>query len=218
MNSQLEQTIQFADNPEPRCPCVLLVDTSTSMGGAPISELNEGLQKLKMSLEQDPLASKRVEIAVVSFNSRVVVEQSFVTSDTFSPPTLTATGSTSMGAGVVTALDLVETRKSEYRTNGVSYFRPWIFLITDGEPTDDTSLAATRVRDAEARHLAAFFAVGVREANLSKLALISVRPPLKLDGLNFSELFIWLSRSLQNIAVSRPGEQVALPPVGWSVV
>lgn len=34
---------EFAENPEQRCPCLLLLDTSGSMGGRPIAELNEGL-------------------------------------------------------------------------------------------------------------------------------------------------------------------------------
>ena len=71
------------------------------MNGAPISELNQGLQLLKQSLDRDPLASKRVEVAVVSFNSKVTVEQSFVTPDAFSPRTLLAGGTTAMGAGRV---------------------------------------------------------------------------------------------------------------------
>ena len=43
--------IEFADNPQPRCPCVLVLDTSGSMGGAPIAELNRGLDTLRASLE-----------------------------------------------------------------------------------------------------------------------------------------------------------------------
>jgi hypothetical protein len=41
---------EFADNPEPRCPCLLLLDTSGSMQGAPISELNRGLVAFKDEL------------------------------------------------------------------------------------------------------------------------------------------------------------------------
>ena len=53
----------FADNPEPRCPCLLLLDTSGSMKGAPIEELNAGIQVFKDELSADPMASKRVEVA-----------------------------------------------------------------------------------------------------------------------------------------------------------
>jgi hypothetical protein len=51
----------FADNPEPRCPCLLLLDTSGSMRGKPIDELNAGIRIFKDELSADPMASKRVE-------------------------------------------------------------------------------------------------------------------------------------------------------------
>jgi hypothetical protein len=35
---------EFALNADPRCACVLLLDTSGSMDGAPIKALNEGLK------------------------------------------------------------------------------------------------------------------------------------------------------------------------------
>ena len=59
--------VEFAENPEPRVPCVLIVDTSTSMQGPRIDELNKGLQAYKQELLADPLASKRVEVAIVTF-------------------------------------------------------------------------------------------------------------------------------------------------------
>jgi len=88
-NSQLEAAIEFADNPEPRCPCVLLLDTSGSMQGAPIEALSQGLKVFKEDLCKDGLASRRVELAVVTFDSDVKVVQDFVTADQFQPPTLT---------------------------------------------------------------------------------------------------------------------------------
>ena len=36
--------VEFAENPEPRCPCLLLLDTSASMGGDKLVELNDALQ------------------------------------------------------------------------------------------------------------------------------------------------------------------------------
>ena len=52
---------EFLLNPEQRCPCVLLLDTSGSMHGDPIAELNEGLRAFKEDLISDSLAVKRVE-------------------------------------------------------------------------------------------------------------------------------------------------------------
>lgn len=113
-------TDDFASNPEPRCPCVLLLDVSGSMGGQPISELNAGLITFKDELAADALAMKRVEVAMVTFGP-TKVEMPFTGASTFYPPTLTAQGDTPMGSAIMQALDLVRERKKEYRANGIAY-------------------------------------------------------------------------------------------------
>ena len=109
------EEIEFAENPEPRCPCVLLLDTSSSMSGSAINALNQGLQTFKDSLTQDDLASRRVEIAIVTFDSKVNVVQDFVTADQYEPTSLSAGGATAMGTAIVTGLDMVQNRKTQYR-------------------------------------------------------------------------------------------------------
>ena len=64
---------EFAENPEPRCPCLLLLDTSASMNGEPIAELNEGLVTFKDELMADAMAAKRVEVAIVTFGGGSIV-------------------------------------------------------------------------------------------------------------------------------------------------
>ncbi len=220
--SALEEAVEFAENPEPRCPCVLLLDTSGSMNGPAIDALNKGLQSFKDDLIKDSLASRRVEVAVVAFNSEVTVVQDFVTADQFNPPTLTASGMTHMGAAINQSLDMLAARKTQYRSSGVAYYRPWVFLITDGAPQGEldqvVDQAAQRVREEEAAKRVAFFAVGVENADINRLSQISVRAPVKLVGLNFVEMFVWLSASMQRVSQSQVDEQVALPPPGWGAV
>ena len=220
---RLDEAVEFAENPEPRCPCVLLLDTSGSMNGAPINALSEGGRSFKDELAKDTLASKRVEVAVVTFDSDVRVVQDFVTADRFDPPVLTAQGYTHMGAAIHQALDMIQARKEQYRTNGIVYYRPWVFMITDGEPQgepdDVVDLAAQRIKDDEASKHVAFFAVGVPpKANMTRLGEIVVRTPVSLKGLNFVDMFVWLSRSMQAVSHSKVDDQVALPPAGWSTV
>jgi uncharacterized protein YegL len=225
--------VEFADNPEPRCPVVLLLDTSGSMQGARIAELNSGLRAFSAALKADPVASLRVEVALVSFGGKARIldvrpggsgqeaddaDRAFVTLDAFEPPELIAVGETPMGQAVRLGLDLVRSRKALYKQHAIDYFRPWIFLITDGFPTDrGWESAALDVRAEEDRKGLSFYAVGVAGADSSKLARFSSkREPLRLKGLAFADLFEWLSKSLSAVSQSRPGEQAPLPPVGWA--
>jgi uncharacterized protein YegL len=215
--------VEFAENPEPRVPCVLLLDTSASMHGARIAALNDGLATYRDELIQDPLASKRVEVAIVGFGGNVRQITEFVTATNFDPPQLVPGGATPMGEAINIGIDLAERRKATYRSNGIAYYRPWLFLITDGEPTDEWQSAIPRIRAGEDSKSFCFFAVAVQGANMSVLEKMCVRKPLWLQGLKFRELFSWLSNSQQAVSRSSPGEEVPLSdptvgPKGWAAV
>ncbi|OPH52178.1 hypothetical protein BC351_33130 [Paenibacillus ferrarius] len=218
---QIPFAAEFAENPESRCPVVLLLDTSYSMNGDPIRELNEGLKIFKDELMADSMAVKRVEVAVVSFGPVQVVSD-FQTPDMYYPTELAPSGDTPMGKAIEQAIDMVHTRKSIYKQNGVSYYRPWIFLITDGGPTDNWRGAASLVKEGENNKSFMFFAVGVDGADMDTLGKISTREPIKLKGLRFRDLFSWLSASLSSVSHSTPGDAVPLEnpvtPEGWGAV
>jgi uncharacterized protein YegL len=215
---------EFAENPEPRCASVLLLDVSGSMAGAPLQELQDGLAVYKDELFADTLARKRVEVAIVTFGGTVQVAQQFVTPDNFTPPTLVATGETPMASAIVTGLDLLQSRKNEYKAGGIGYYRPWVFLITDGAPTDENTPqwpeAIRRIQEGEDKKNFVFFAVGVEGANFERLQELSKRAePLKLKGLRFRDLFKWLSTSQQTVSRSKVDEAVTLPnPQGWAAI
>lgn len=212
---------EFAENPEPRALCVLVLDTSGSMSGPPIAELNAGLQRFKSDLERSPLAAKRVEPVVVTFGGGVRVESPPATVEHFTPPSLRASGNTPLGAALNTALELVAQRKEEYRAAGVSYYRPWVFVFSDGEPNDAWQEAADRLAAEEERKGLVVFAVGVGGANFDVLRNVARKnAPVRLKDVgHFAEMFRWLSNSLQQVSSSRVGEQLRLePPKGWGVI
>ncbi|MDR2031461.1 MAG: VWA domain-containing protein [Azoarcus sp.] len=214
--------VGFADSREQRCACVLLLDTSGSMSGEPITELNAGLSTFAEDIKKDDMARKRVDVAVVTFGGYVTVARDFVLARNFDPPVLDTDGDTPMAGAVQKAVEMLHARKQQYKDNGLEYYRPWIFLITDGAPTDGQAAweqAIQTVREGEKQSHFSFFAVGVEGADMKTLAqLSSVRPPLKLRGLAFKELFLWLSKSLEGIAQSRLDDEVPLVQTAWATV
>ena len=211
----------FVNNPAQRCPCLLLLDVSASMSGRPIEELNAGLIVLKDELSADPLASKRVQIGVVVFGPIETVTE-FIDAGQWDAPVLTTKGNTPMGAAIERGLQMLKSQKSIYRSNGIPHYRPWIFLITDGGPTDSWQNAARLVHEGEANKKFKFFAVGVEGANFDILKQISVDEPIALRGLRFRDLFAWLSSSLSAVSQSNPGDEVKLEnpiaPKGWGTI
>jgi uncharacterized protein YegL len=220
---KINSTAQFSEaeiglegTPDPRCLFPILVDTSGSMTGKPIAEVNAGLQLLKTNLIADSLAASRVELALLSFSDSVTVDVDFCSPDNFNPPTLAASGGTNLGAAVIKCLDILNARTAELRTAGASFYRPWFLLLTDAKSGDDIAEAARLVKEAESKRRLSFFPVGVLGADMEELSKLSLRPPRQLEGMNFIEMFDWFSVNLASVAVSTPGEQVPLTDPTWA--
>ena len=207
-------SIEFAENPETRCPCVLLLDTSGSMDGEKITALNLGLRTFQKALQRDELAAQRVEVGIVTFGP-VHVAQEFMSAQQSSAD-ITSTTCHPNGAGLKCST-MIEERKKSYQENGEPH--DWVFLITDGEPTDDIVRAAHLIQNGEESKAFMFFAVGVDGARMEVLRDLSVRQPLKLRDLRFDQLFQWLSSSLSATSKSHSGiVPLSNPatPNGWA--
>jgi uncharacterized protein YegL len=186
-----------------------------SGGTTRIDLLNEGVRAYQAELLGDSLAAQRVEVSVITFGAKVETVVPFISALEFIAPTLTANGETPMGAAILQAIDAVTERKRAFKQSGLHYFRPWIFLITDGQPTDPWQTAAAKVREGVNNKSFVFFVVGVEGANFDILRQISPRTPARLKGYSFREMFIWLSQSMRTVSHSNPGieeDQLTFPP------
>lgn len=210
-----------------RTPCVLLLDTSWSMEGEKIRRLNAGLRAFRDDILANPMAAQSVELCVISFGP-VTVQNDFALLREMPPLQLKADGVTPLKEALELAMLKVTERKQTYQQHGISYYRPWIFLLTDGEPTDAKGVFSTSYRQLlQPLELAAqerkfiLFSVGVGVSELGREVLTELSRPfggrcLDLDNLKFEEMFLWLSGSLSRVSQSTPGEQVQLvdPRVG----
>lgn len=208
---------ELIENPTPRVPICLVLDVSGSMDGAPIKELERGVEMFFDAIKEDDIARYSAEISIITFGGVARTALDFYSIERQEVPSFYANGGTPMGEAVNLALDMLEHRKSEYKNAGVDYYQPWLVLMTDGEPTDSITSASARVKEMVSAKKLAIFPIAIGEANMDTLQLLSPgRPPLKLSGLNFKEFFLWLSRSVSRVSQSTPGESVALDVQGIS--
>ncbi|MBQ4399759.1 MAG: VWA domain-containing protein [Alphaproteobacteria bacterium] len=199
--------VEFADNANERTPCVLVLDCSGSMRGEPIKQLNAGLIALEKELKEDIDASSRVQLLIVkaSGTDDVTIESDWTDAMNFTAPVMEAGGLTPLGKAMEVALQKIEKQKCLYDSCGITSKRPWIFLISDGEPTDyGWEEAAETCRYAQKNKKVVIHAIGTQGANLDKLAKFSLLPPKRLTGLKFTEFFLWLSRSVSCISKAAP--------------
>ena len=180
----------LVNNPRPRVPIVLCLDTSGSMGRTVggqrtgetvisdgrkwnvvtggtscISEMQTGIEQFYKAIREDETARYAAEIAIVTFDDKAVCVEDFANIDRQGEvPRLRAQGDTAIGEGVNLALDLLEKRKAEYREKGVDYFQPWLVLMTDGAPNgrqDELLRAIDRTRDYVNTDRLTVFPVGI---------------------------------------------------------
>ena len=206
----------LATNPTPRVPICILLDTSSSMEGAPIDELNEGVKLFIEALKMDEIACYSADISIITFGGDVDKIIDFGPIDELIVPTLQASGYTPMGEAAEEGLKNLEKRKSEYKNEMVEYFQPWMVLMTDGQPTDEYESSARKISSLIQDKKMTIFPIGIgSSANMDVLNEFSpLRAPLKLQGLNFKGFFEWLSQSVTIVSQSIPGDKIKLDTDG----
>lgn len=220
------------ENPTPRVPVCLVLDCSPSMGGGyygseiqqanqrPIDALNEGVRCFFAAVKEDEIAKYSAEIAVVSFSGKAEIVSDFQSIENVNIPTLELEmkhGGTSIGSAVKLAVELLDKRKNEYKEAGVDYYQPWLVLMTDGQPTDNTHEAVSKtIQELINTKKLTVFPIAIGDGvDIDVLSMLSPkRAPLKLKGLKFNEFFEWLSQSVSTTSQSMPGEDIPLDKEG----
>ena len=219
--SDLIPDLVLQDNTSQRLPCVVVLDGSTSMSGDAITNLNAGLKVLEKELKSDDIASMRVQLLIIRIggfsDAEIIVD--WTDAIDFEAPNIEANGTTPLGKGVDLALSEIEKQKLKYRENQIPYNRPWLFVITDGSPTDNGwEKSAQKACEAEKKDKVVIFTIGTDEANFENLNRFSSRGALMLKNLDFKELFIWLSQSVSVGSQTELNSSAQLPAASWGVL
>ena len=231
---------ESAENFEQKCLCVLVLDVSGSMreivdesnmhftgetvymdgkkynlvtgGIMKIDLLNQGLQDFYNEIVSDETTSQRLELSIITFNDNVQVVQEPALPENVIIPELHGDGDTALADAVNEAIDKVEARKNWYKETGQPYYRPWIILMTDGEPNagQDISSLARRIKSDTAAKKYAFLPIGVEGADMSVLQQIEGEgmKATKLKGMRFGQFFRWLSASMSTITKAENGQTI----------
>ncbi len=218
-NSNLELSLHDfnADNPTPRIPVVICLDTSATMEGEPINDLNEALKSFYDAIYANEDSRYSAEICIITFGDKVKVESSFKLVTGPKNVNLIANGKTLMDGAIHKALDLLEERKTIYKKSGIPYYRPWLVIMTDGkisiEQQEHIQFAVNRCNKLETDRKITMFPIGIgKEANYKLLNKFSTKQrAFKITHSKFEIFFEWLSQGISVISSSQTGESINIP-------
>ena len=206
--------IDFEDAPkiinsnEPHMALLFLLDTSGSMYGKPIEELNEGINRFKKQVCEDAKTKAILDVAIIEFNSTWRVLQDFVPVEYMEEVHLEANGSTYLKEPLNKAIEMVDERSRFYRRSGSEPYKPWIVLISDGKPFDEPEELVSTIEAMVSKEKLAFWSLAVNDADLELLHKLSGKRVLKLEEYDFKGFFDWVNKSMRAVSTSSPGEKV----------
>ncbi len=204
-----------------RLPVYLLLDCSGSMAGAPIEAVRRGVELFVQEVRADPFAGQTVHVGVVTFDSDArMVTNGLVPIDQFEPPALSASGSTALGKALRVLQQSLDTHvKPAVKGGEKGDWKPLVFILTDGEPTDDWQTPRQEILNRYQRKVLNVITVGCGpHINEQNLKAIAIGPTFRMDNseASFKTFFQWVSQSVRSVskAVSQPGggeQALALP-------
>jgi uncharacterized protein YegL len=195
---------------------VLVLDTSYSMSGPPIDQLNEGLNRFKTEVCQDKQTRDILDVAIIQFNDNHSLVQDFVPIEYMDSLNLVAKGGTKYTGAIREAIRMADERSRFYRRSGSEPYKPWIIFVTDGEPLDDINAVVGEVANMQNEGKARFIALGVGDYDSNTLKQLT-DVVFRMDGTDFSSFFNWVGKSMRSVSTTAPGEKAPLPPLEGNI-
>lgn len=149
---------------------------------------------------------REVDVSIISFGGGVSVEEEFTPITEWEPPELSESGRTPMGEAIEKAIDNVEDRKESYKEEGIPYKRPFIWVLTDGKPTDMKPGSDKwedihqTIQDGEDKKSFALFIMAVGEDAKEAIEPLHPSRSIALDDGKFREYFEFLSASVEQVS------------------
>jgi len=212
MAEELFNASDFGTSTKRRLPICFALDTSGSMMGNPIKQLNMGLQNFLASIKANDDTRSSTDIAIITFGSSVDIVMPFgkISKDKSLPEISASTTLTPIGEGILTALELLNMRKQGYKEMGIKYFQPWLVVITDGAPQGPNAMANMELaikacNELESQDKLVVFNIGVGSGvdfDILKRLSVKREEPISVNSADFGKLFEFLGSSSSSIVSS----------------
>jgi len=201
-----------------RLPVYLLLDTSGSMSGEPIEAVKNGVQIMISSLRQNPQAIETAFLSVITFDS--IAQQIIPLTDlaSFQMVDIKATGVTSLGEALKLVANKIETEVHKTTTEQKGDWKPLVFIMTDGIPTDDWQSGLKEFKKSKVAFTVACAAGSGADSNILKQITDNVVSLDTADSGSIGKFFQWVTASIgvSSTKVEDSGKEVTglneLPP------
>ena len=179
-----------------KLPVYLLLDTSGSMQGVAIESVRSGIDTLVTALRQDPHALESAYLSVITFSETAQQLVPLTELGQFQMPPIAASGTTSLGAALSLLAERASHEVAKTTAEQKGDWKPMVFLMTDGESTDDLAAGIAAVKAGGIGSLIAC-AAGPN-ANVTQLQRLT-ESVLRLDSADANSIkafFKWVSASI----------------------
>jgi uncharacterized protein YegL/ribosomal protein L40E len=190
-----------------RMPLLLLIDTSVSSSSF-TTKLNSDINNFISNLGQDVQTKSMLDIAIIQFDNDVQVLQQYSPTTDLKPIRLVSGGQSTYSNPIREALRMTE----EYTISNTEIYKPWIVLISGSIPTDNIDAVAGEIKKMQEIDKLRFMALGVKGRNSAVLKQLT-DVVFRLDGIDFTSFFDWVSKCMWVISQTAPNEKPKLPPL-----
>lgn len=179
-----------------RLPVYLLLDTSGSMYGEPIEAVKNGVQVLVSTLRQDPYALETAYLSIITFDSKAQQVVPLTELSSFQQPNIEANGCTALGEALSLLANKVDSEVTKTTADVKGDWKPLVFIMTDGEPTDDLNKGLAEFKKRKFGMVVACAAGQGANTNTLKQITENVVQLDTADSATIKSFFKWVSASV----------------------